>query len=357
MPETLAVRDQSAAYSLLNLIQGSVITQAISVAARLGIADVLRDGPLPAEDIAKRVGADPEATYRLLRTLSGYSVFAVQSDGRFGLTPMADALRDDAPDSMRGIATLMSHPLLWEDWGNLLESVRSGEANMPRLRGMGAYEFLTANPEYAAEFFQGMRSMSEPETDPVLAAYDFSQFRTIVDVVGGRGGLLAGILKQASSARGILYDSEAATADAPAVFDAAGVGERVTIENGSFFDKLPAGADAYVLKHILHDFTEPDCLTVLRNVREAIAPDGTMLVIEYVLDGNNEHHIGNIIDLWLLLLLGAKERTLPQYSELFAKAGLHVVRAVPTASPVSIIEAVPDSSPASETGPGTPTGS
>ncbi|GAA0341122.1 acetylserotonin O-methyltransferase [Actinoallomurus spadix] len=341
MSTSPAVRDQSAAYSLLDLIQGAVITQAISAAAKLGVADVLRDGPLPAEEIAKRVGSDPEATHRLLRTLSGYSVFAVRPDGRFELTPMAEALRDDAPDSMRGIAMLMGHPLLWEDWGHLLDSVRSGEANMPKLRGMGAYEFLMANPDYAAVFFQGMRSMSDPETDPVLAAYDFSRFRTVVDVIGGRGALLAGILARAPRTHGVLYDSESATADAPQVFDAAGVGDRVTVKNGTFFDKLPAGADAYVLKHILHDFPESECLAVLKNVREAIAPDGRVLVIEYVLGGNNERHIGNIIDLWLLLLLGARERTLPEYTELFAKAGLKVVGAVPTTAPVSIIEAVP----------------
>ena len=140
-------RDQSVAYSLLDLIQGSVITQAIAVAAKLGIADVLGDGPLPAEEIAKRVGSDPEATFRLLRTLTGYSVFAVRPDGQFELTPMADALRDDAPDSMRGIAMLLGHPMLWEDFGHLFDSVATGEASMPKVRGMGAYEFFMANPE------------------------------------------------------------------------------------------------------------------------------------------------------------------------------------------------------------------
>lgn len=341
MSEIPAVRDQSAAYSLLDLIQGSVITQAISIAARLGMADVLGDGPLSAEEIAKRVGSDPEATYRLLRTLSGYSVFELRPDGRYALTPMAEALREDAPDSMRGMAMLMGNPTLWEEFGHLIESVRTGEANLPKLRQMGAYEFLTSSPEFAAEFFGGMRSMSESECDPVVAAYDFSGARTIVDVVGGRGTLLAGILKQAAGARGVLHDSEAATADAPSVFEAAGVGDRATIENGGYFDKLPVGADIYVLKHILHDFAEPDCLTMLKNVREAIAPDGRMLVVEYVLKEDNRPHLGNIIDLWLLLLLGAKERTLAEYTELFAKAGLKVTRSVPTTSPVSIIEAVP----------------
>lgn len=334
--------DKSAAFSLLDLIQGSVITQAIHIAAKLNIADVLSDGPLAAGEIAERVGSDPEATHRLLRMLSGFSVFSEQPDGRFTLTPMADTLRTDAPDSMHGMAVLMGHPLLWEDWGHLTESIRTGEASLPQLRGMSGYEFLTANPDYAAVFFQGMGSISRTETDPILTAYDFSRFHKIVDVGGGRGTLLAGILKQASNTQGILYDSPFATADAGPVLEEAGVSGRCVIENGTYFDRLPTGADAYVLKHILHDFPESECLAILKNIRGSIAADGSMLVVEYVLPGNNERHIGNIIDLWLLLLLGAKERTQAQYSELFAKAGFRLTKVVPTGGPVSIIEAVPE---------------
>ncbi|GAB3258657.1 acetylserotonin O-methyltransferase [Kineosporia babensis] len=334
------VRDLSATYALFDLIQGAVITQAVSVAAKLGVADVLAQGPLSAGEIAQRVGSDPEATHRLLRTLSGYSVFSAQDDGRFALTPLGESLREDAPDSMRGLALLMGHPLMWEEWAHLGTSVRTGEANLPKLRGMGAYDFLMANPEYAGEFFLGMRSMSESETGPVVAAYDFSPYRTVVDVVGGRGTLLAGILQQAPQAQGILFDAERSTGEAPSVLAAAGVQDRATIRNGTYFDKLPAGADVYVLKHILHDFSEQDCLRVLSNVREAIADGGRMLVIEYVLDDPNQHHPGTVIDLWLLLLLGAQERTLQQYTDLFAKAGLKVTGCTPTGSPVSIIEAV-----------------
>lgn len=337
-----SVRDQSAAFALLDLIQGSVITQGIHIAAKLNMADVLSDGPLTAEEIAKRVGSDPEATYRLLRMLSGFSVFAEQADGRFALTPMADALRTDAPDSMRGIAVLMGHPLLWEDWGHLIDSVHSGEASLPQSRGMSGYDFLMANPDYAAVFFQGMASLSGTETDMVLAAYDFSRFRKIVDIGGGRGTLLAGILKQASSSQGVLYDAPFATADAGPILEEAGVSGRCVIENGTYFDRLPAGGDAYVLKHILHDFPKSEGLAILKNLREVIPSDGTILVIEYVLGGNNERHIGNIIDLWLLLLLGAKERTRAQYSELFAEAGFKLTEVVPTGAPVSIIEAVPE---------------
>lgn len=341
MSASPAAGDQSAAFALLDLIQGSVITQAIYVAARLGIADILSGGPLTAGEVAKRSDADPEATYRLLRVLSGYSVFAERDDGRFELTPTADALRDDAPDSMRGIALLMGHPLLWEEWGHLFSSVRTGEANMPVLRGMGAYEFLMANPEYAVAFFQGMGSLSTPETGTVVAAYDFSRFGKIVDVGGGRGALLAEILKRASSSQGILFDAPHATGDAVPVLKAAGVAGRCTIENGSYFESVPSGGDAYILKHTLHDFTESQILAVLKNIRDAISADGALFVIEYVLTGNNTRHIGNIIDLWLMLMLGAKERTSAQYAELLASAGFKLARVIPTTSPVSIIEAVP----------------
>lgn len=341
MSEMPAAGDQSAAFSLLDLMQGSVITQAIYVAAKLGIADILSAEPMTAADIAKKAGAAPEAVYRLLRALSGYSVFAEREDGRFELTPMAGALRADGTDSMRGIALLMGHPLLWEDWGQLISSVRTGEASMPKLRGMGAYEFLMSNPEYAAEFFEGMASLSRPETNTVVAAYDFSRFGKIIDIGGGRGALLAEILKQATSSGGVLFDAPHATGDAGPVLEAAGVAGRCTIEHGSHFESIPVGGDAYILKHTLHDFSESQCLAVLKNIRDAISLDGTLLVIEYVLTGNNTRHIGNIIDLWLMLLLGAKERTSEQYTELLASAGFRLTRVIPTGSPVSIIEAVP----------------
>lgn len=341
MSAPAGTKDQTAAFALLDLIQGSVVTQALYAAAKLSIADILSEGPLTTAEIAKRSGANQEAVYRLLRLLAGYAVFAEGEDGRFGLTPMASALRDGAPDSMRGIALLMGHPLLWEDWKYLLTSVRTGEPSLPTLRGMGAFEFLMANPEYGAVFMGGMASLSAPETDPVVAAYDFSQFRTIVDLGGGRGALLAGILNRASSSTGILFDQPHATADAADVLKAAGVADRCAIENGSYFETVPADGDAYLLKHTLHDFSEPQIHAVLKNVRKAISPGGSLFVIEYVLPEGNERHIGNIIDMWLMLLLGAKERTSQQYAELLASAGFGLTSIIPTSSPVSIIQAEP----------------
>jgi hypothetical protein len=190
-------------------------------------------------------------------------------------------------------------------------------------------------------FFQAFGGLSASETDPILAAYDFSGFGTVVDVIAGRGNLLAGILEQAPDVKGVLYDSEVATVDSPALFEAAGVADRLTIEHGGYLDKLPTGGDAYVFKHIIHDFSEADAVTALRNAREAIAPDGKLLVIEYVIPENNEKHLGNTIDLWLMLMLGAQERTLAEYTELFAKAGFKLTRAVPTSAPISVIEGIP----------------
>lgn len=325
---------------LLEQIQGSILTQAIYVAAELGIADRLADGPLTAAQIAERVQAHPEATYRLLRLLASYSIFAERDDGRFELTPKADALRSDSPMSMRQIAVLMGHPIHWEDWSRLDESVRTGEPSMPKHRGMSAWDYFQANPEYGAVFFSGMGNMSDLETEPVVAGYDYSRFGKIVDVGAGRGTLLAAILRQAPSAKGVAFAIPSAE-DARQVLDQAGVADRCTVEEGSFLDGVPAGGDAYLLKHIVHDLPEPETLTVLKNIRKAINPKGRLLLAEFVLGKGNDPHPGKLVDLWLMLLVGGKERTAEQYADLFAAAGFRLTRVVPTASPLSIVEAEP----------------
>ncbi|MFJ8871791.1 methyltransferase [Streptomyces sp. NPDC102473] len=331
-----------APFALLELAMGSMVTQAIYAAAELRIAEELEDGPLTPAQIAERVDADPESVYRLLRLLASYSVFAEQKDGRFKLTPMADALRADAPMSMRDIAVLMGHPTHWEDWGHLVDSVRTGEPSLPKLRGMGAFEYLEANPEYGDVFIRGMGNMSDTETDPVLAAYDFSRHRTIVDFCGGRGGLLAGILKRTPGARGILSDPRVGTNGAAEFLAEAGVADRCTTADGGLFDAVPAGGDAYVLKHIVHDWPEHQALEILRNVRAGIAPDGRLLIIEMVPPtAGNAPHSGKQVDLWLLLLVGGKERNAPQYAELLKAAGFELVKVTQTAAAVSIVEARP----------------
>lgn len=328
--------------ALLELIQGAMVSQAITVAAELGVAEVVRDGAVAIDDIAEKVGAESDALYRLLRLLASYSIFEEVDGRRFASTPMADALRADAPDSMRGLAVLMGHEIHREDWSHLVHTVRTGEPVPPKLRGMGAFEFLGSNPAYAGVFFQGMGNLSALETEPLVAAYDFSRYDTIVDVGGGGGALLARILQSSPSSRGILFDDRAVQAGAEHVLAQAGVTDRATIESGNFFGPVsPAGADAYVLKHVLHDWPEEQALHILRNVRQAAGENSRLLLMEYVPGEDNAPHAGKLVDLWLMLLVGGRERTAAQYADLLSRAGWELESVVPTASPVSIVEARP----------------
>lgn len=329
-------------FALLELAMGSMVTQALHVVARLRVAEALVDGPLGVEQIAERTGADADALGRVLRLLASHGVFAGRPDGTYELTPMADALRADHPMTMRDIAVLMGHPTHWDDWSRLLDSVVTGEPSLPKHRGMGAFEYLEQNPEYGEVFIRGMGNMSDTETDPVVAAYDFSGFGTVVDFCGGRGGLLSGILRQAPGARGILSDPRVEGNGAAEFLAGQGVADRCTTHAGGLFDPVVEGGDAYVLKHIVHDWPEEQALQILRNIRSAIRPDGRLLLVEMVIpeDGDGPHS-GKLVDLWLMLLVGGRERTASQYADLLQRAGFRLERVVETASAVSIVEAIP----------------
>lgn len=329
-----------APFSLLELVQGAMVSQAIHVAAELRVAEALVDGPLPPGQLAQQVGAEAEALQRLLRLLAAYDIFTEHKDGTFGLTPMARALLEDAPMSMRGIAVLMGHPIHWGDWAHLVDAVRTGEPVPPALHGMGAFEFLESEPEYGPVFFQGMGAMSATETEPLLAAYDFSRFGTVVDFCGGRGDLLAAILKKAPGVRGILSDPRVGHNGAAAHLEEQGVADRCTLADGGLFDPVPAGGDAYILKHIVHDWPEAQALQILKNVREAMNPGGRLLVMEMVApEKPNAPHAAKLTDLWLMLLVGGKERTTTQYGELLTEAGFRLERVVETAGAISVVEA------------------
>jgi hypothetical protein len=329
-------------FALLELVMGSMVTQAIYVAAELRIAEALHDGPLTPGEIAGRTGADEESVFRILRLLASFEIFEGLPDGTYRLTPMADALRADHPMSMRDIAVLMGHPVHWEDWGHLLDSVQTGEPSLPKLRGMGAFEYLEQNPEYGRVFISGMGNMSATETGPVLAAYDFSEFGTVVDFCGAQGALLAGILQSAPNTRGILSDPRVGQNGAAGFLAEQGVADRCTTHDGGLFDPVVTGGDAYVLKHIVHDWPEEQVLEILRNVRAAIEPGGKLLLIEMVPpEEGNAPHSAKLVDLWLMLLVGGKERTATQYADVLARTGFRLERIVETAGAVSVIEAVP----------------
>ncbi|MER6983451.1 methyltransferase [Streptomyces carpinensis] len=338
--QRLARKLAPAPFSLLEMVQGAMLSQALYAAAELRVAEALRDGPLSADRLAERVGAHPETLQRLMRLLASNGVFAERKDKAFALSPMGAALLEDAPMSMRGIAVLMGHPVHWEDWSHFVDAVRSGEPSLPKLRGMTAFEFLEAKPEYGEVFMKGMGAMSATETEPILAAYDFSRFGTVVDFCAGRGELLAGILKKSPGVRGILADPRVGVNGAAQYLAEQQVAERCEVVAAELFGPVPEGGDAYVLKHIVHDWPEEQALEILRNVRAAMRPGGRLLLMEMVVPKKpNAAHASKLVDLWLMLLVGGKERTAAQYSKLLAQAGFRLERVVQTAGAISVVEA------------------
>ncbi len=222
---------------------------------------------------------------------------------------MGQALRIDAPDSIRGFVLFVGDPMHWEHWGQLSHSVRTGRCAIEELRGKPTFEWLEDVPELAAVFNDGMTAISKMETPVVVAAYDFSPFGTIVDVGGGHGLLLSAILRQAPDSRGILFDAESVVEGAPAVLEPAGVSARCTTVAGSFFESVPAGGDAYVLKHIIHDWDDEKSLQILRNVRAAMNPGAKVLIIEAVVPDDDREHLSKLLDLEMLVAATGRERT------------------------------------------------
>jgi C-methyltransferase len=327
--------------ALIELIFGAWVAQAIQAAAKLGIADALSEGPLPLADLARRVGAEPDYLGRLMRALISRGIFRQHRNGRYDLTPLAESLRSDAPESMVGAALFYGSKQHREHWTLLAEAIRTGKPCVPALRGKDFWGYLDDDPEYADLFNDAMTSISAMAVSPIAAGYDFSRYATIVDVGGGHGGLLAAILAAAPTSRGVLYDMPEVVAGAPAVLGQRGMAERVRIEGGSFFESVPTGGDAYLLKHIIHDWPDEQAVAILRNVRAAALDGATLLLLETVIPEHDREFLGKWVDLEMLLLGPGRERTAAEYSALLGQAGFLMTRVVQTASPFSVVEATP----------------
>jgi DNA-binding Lrp family transcriptional regulator len=325
------------AAAMMDMLLWAWRVQGISVAAELKVADALADGPLTPTELARRVGADPDALARLMRALISEGIFA-RRDGRFALNALGETLRSDAPTSMAGMARMVGHPSYREHWSGLVDAVRTGEAYPPKLRGMGSWEWLETQPEVAAVFNDAMTSVSEFAVEPVVAAYDFSGFSTIVDVGGGHGRLLSAIVAATPGARGVLYDLPQVVEGAPELLAKYGVAERVRVDGGSFLEAVPEGGDAYVLKNVIHDWHDEESLTILNNVRKAAKPGTTLLLVEFVIPDHDRGFIGKWADMEMLVQVAARERTVEEYRKLYQQAGFQLTRVVPTAGPISVVE-------------------
>jgi hypothetical protein len=323
---------------LLGLLSGFRSSQAIHVAVSLRIPDLLADGPRHSGDLAREADADPDALYRLLRALAAIGVLAEDDERRFALTPQGEPLRSDVPASLHGWALLIGRPHVWRSWGNLEHSVRTGENAFRAIHGTDVWEWRAERPEERAIFDGAMRSLTGASNEAILEAYDFGRFDTIVDVAGGSGALLAAILGAHSHTRGVLFDQQQVVDGAAPVLEA--VADRVDIVAGSFFDAVPSGGDAYILKSIVHDWEDEQAIEILRVCRAAMSPDATLLVIERILAPPNEGADGKFSDLNMLVMPGGRERTEVEYAALFERAGLRLARTVQTAGGFAVIEAV-----------------
>jgi C-methyltransferase len=325
--------------AMMEMILAGWTSQAITAAAELGVADALANGPLPIDELAARVGAEPDALGRLLRALVSRGIFRHRRDGGYELNALANTLRCDAPVSMTWAARFYGSREQRERWTLLVDSIRTGNAVVKALRGKESFEYFADEPELAELFNQTMTSISELTDATVVAGYDFSAYPTIIDVGGGHGPLLAAILAAAPASQGVLYDLPRVVASAPALMREHHVADRVRITEGSFFDGVPGGGDAYVLKNIIHDWPDDKAVQILRNVRAAAGPGATVLLIEFVIPKHDRDFPGKWVDLEMLLNLAARERTAAEYRDLLGQAGFRMTRVVQTASPLSVVEA------------------
>lgn len=332
--------DPAVVQHLFQLISGYIVSAALGAVARLGVADQLAAGPKTTADLARAVGANEDALFRALRALAMAGVFVETAPRTFALTPVGDLLRADAPFSARDMAVFLPDDFHFRLYAEMLHAVTTGEAVGEKVVGMPLFEYLRKNPDLSARFNAAMTNFSASVAPAALAAYDFDGIGVLVDVAGGHGMLLGSVLQRYPAMRGILFDVEHVLAGAGPTLEALGVRNRVETKSGDFFTGVPAGGDAYMMKHIIHDWDDERSGAILRHIRTALEekPNGRLILLESVVKPGNEPDLSKLIDLEMLLLPGGRERTEAEFGALFSAHGFELTRVVPTESPLSVIE-------------------
>jgi hypothetical protein len=319
---------------LAQLLRGYWYTQTIYVAAKLGIADLLRAGPRSVEDLAQATGTHAMALYRLLRALASIGIFAEQQR-KFALTPLAECLLDSSAKAM----AIMRGEFQYRAWGELLHSVQTGQAGFEKVYGMPIFDFLSENPETGKLFDQAMTGVHGRETEAMLEAYDFTGIGTLVDIGGGNASVITAILRRYPEMQGTLFDLPGVIERARTSIKAAGLEDRCQVVPGSFFDSIPTGADAYLMRHVIHDWDDEKSRAILRNCRAGMRDGSKLLVVEGVVPLGNEPSVSKFFDLAMMVSPGGMERTEQEYHQLLEAAGLQIMRFVRTRSWVNVIEA------------------
>jgi hypothetical protein len=320
---------------------GGVAACVVHIAAKLGLADKLAEGPKSAAELASSLALHAPSLHRLMRTMASLGLLTEGERLRFSLTMLGEALKSDAPGAARSTLLMTGSSWVASGFANILHSLQTGRTGFENAHGMPFFDYLAQHPEEASVFTGAMVGLHGAEPPAVAAAYDFSMFQTVVDVGGASGNMLTAILAGHPKPRGVLFDRQPVVGDAEKVLKDNGLSGRVTFVAGDFFQSVPAGGDAYLLSHILHDWNDDQCLTILGHCRKAMKPDGRLLIVEMVLPPGNTPHPGKILDMVMLVLVGGQERTETEYARLLDKAGFRFTRVLPTQSPVSVVEAVP----------------
>ncbi|MCX6244211.1 MAG: methyltransferase [Bacteroidetes bacterium] len=313
---------------------------AIRVAAELDIAGILAEGPRSIEDIAKRTGSDPEALFRMMRSLASQDIFKKRKDGLYENTRLSKVLID-GKGSLRYMIMQHLGNLNWSGLNEFSYSIRTGKDAFSKVFGKSVYEYLSEHPQESVLFDRSMTNLTEIAIEPILNAINFSRYHVIADIGGGEGLLLSSILCKTRNTNGILFDLPEGMTEAGTVLNRFGVADRVSLVPGDFFKTAPEGADAYLLKNVLHNWSEEECVTILNNIRKAMPENGRILILEMILDEGNKASFGKLIDLQMLVFMeSGKERTRKEFESLLAQAGLKISRIFPTIAPISMIEAV-----------------
>lgn len=341
-PSQELARKADPAELVFQLCTGYMASACVQVAAKLKIADLLADGSKPVQQLASAAGANEDRLYRVLRVLASLGVFAETSPRTFALTSAAEPLRSDVPDSIRNMVLWISSPFHFRTYAEILHSVKTGEITADHVYGKPVFEYLPEHPELSELFNNAMTCMSQMVTPALLEAYDFAGIHTLMDVAGGHGALLRAILNKYPEMRGILIDMDHVIEGAKQLPETRGLANRCEFRSADFFAEVPTGADAIIMKHIIHDWDDDKAVLILKNCRKALAgkPNAKILLVESVLPEGNEPHLGKFIDLEMFVFPGGRERTEEEFRRLFSAAGLRLNRVVPMKSPLWLVEGV-----------------
>jgi O-methyltransferase/methyltransferase family protein len=324
--------------ALFQMVTGYWISQAIYVAAKLGLADLLKDGPKSCATLAAATGADEQSLLRLMRALSSVGVFARGQDDRFALSSSCESLQSHVPGSLRAMVLTIGE-IHYQAWGNLLHSVQTGSPAFNATFGTGLFDYLQRNPEPADTFNNGMTDLSSMLAYAVLLAYDFTGVSSLIDVGGGQGKFLRTVLELNPDMKGTVFDMSCTITPAKERLNGNTCGERYSTAVGNFFDSVPEGADAYILSGVIHDWDDHHGIRILRNCRRAMAKNGRLLLVEMVVPERDGHCFSKLLDLNMLVMTGGRERTQSEFRTLLDAAGYQLTKVVPTLAPQSVIEA------------------